>query len=1305
MTGRRTNSNGSADHLASRLARALVVAVAVAVWILLQSARALALEPVAIAPDQDRVEITPHAQFLDRRGDSIQVETAPGADGMAGRMSVRASAAGINPTWLVFALRNNSDRPIERWLTAERYNPIGSGIIWPDLDAKRIEAVTPSIGFLPDRVASERADLFRITLEPGQTVTYAAELASDRFARVYVWKPLAYELHVRDRQLFNGIMLGITGVLGIFLTAVFAANHKLIFPSAALVTWCVLAYLCVDFGLWHKLFQLPADGNSLYRSATEAAMAASLLIFLYIFLRLTGSNGIARMLLSVWMIAQLSLIAVAIIDARLASTFARASFAVIGCFGITATCYLALRGQDRALALLPTWILLLVWIFAATVTLTGRLSGEAVVSSLSGGLVLITVLIGFTVTQFAFRSYEPLYGASPNEQQIRSLAIDGSGSALWEWNARRDEIKTGPMIEATLGLNPGELSRTVDDFCAHLHPADRERFRLLLWSVKERGGGEVRTEIRMLHADNSYRWFDLEAGAVPSPELRVLRFVGLMREITESKRVQERLLHDAVHDSLTGLPNRELFLDRLGIAIARAKREPTVAPAVLLIDFDKFKSVNASFGLIVGDSLLLTLARRMQHHVGPMDTLARLGGNQFVLSILKAPDPAELTQLAETLRVSIRSPIKLAGQDIVLTAAIGIAMFDRSINTAEELLKEAEIAMYRAKRGGADRVELFRPEMRGEVDDRITIESGLRQAIDRKQLMVLYQPIVSLATEELAGFEALVRWQHPKLGLLNPVKFVPLAEKSDLIVQIGSYVINEAIEDAANWQRILPRAERPLFVSVNVSSRELFHQDLLQEIRRAVGRSVLPTGCLRLEITESLVMENPERAVEVLEWLRSAGAGLSLDDFGSGYSSLSYLQRFPFDTIKIDRDLVQASGSDENGSTIVRSIIALVHELGKKVVAEGVEVRTDVGFLRSIGCEYAQGFYYGEPIPQREVERMLQQIRKSENRLQYTGFFRTTTKHKEEQRARRKKRPHPSAQAVGDAETASTAANPAAGAGPGANAQAAKSSLRAARGMRTRVRNAGSRPPADAGESNQAQPPQPRAPASSGALPPTPAPQQPAAAQAVPVSGPGATRPAGTQPIIQAASDVGGLSNRPPPLYVPPPLPPAHGGPASVPPPLSPTPGAAASVNPNQAGQPAGRSPGPGAAPAGPAVAMPAAPPQQTAARPPVSPAHAVDTIAEAMQQPSLDRPGNNAPTPPEPQVGRGQPLGPPPQSGQSVSALPASRPRPTLTDLSTLPPDIAASLSRLSREGAAPEAETPPPPATPSVNSKETAD
>lgn len=962
---------------------------------------ARALEPIVVQPNLSRMEITTLGEAYQSQGDSIQVETAPGPDGVTGRMSVRASSPGADPNWMVFALTNSTDRPVERWLTADRYNIVGSGTVWPDLDARRIEAVTPSVGFVPERIKSDRADVFRITLEPGQTITYVTELSSERFARLYLWQPLDYEIKTRDRQLFNGVMLGLTGLAAIFLTAIFLANHKLIFPAAALVSWSAMMYLCVDFGLFHKLFNLRPEDNAVYRAASEAGLAASLLMFMSTFLRLGLWHGLARMLIGVWIVAQLALIAVAIIDPRLAATFARMSFAAIGAVGAIFTLVLAFRGQDRAVSMVPTWVILLVWTFATGLTLSGRLGGDIIVSGLVAGLVLVVILIGFTVTQYAFRSVDPVYAGAPDELQSRSLALAGSGASVWEWNMRRDEIRSGHEMEISLGLMPGELTGKVDEFIVHVHPTDRERFRTMLLSAQERAGVRIRSDFRMHHADNSWRWFELEAASVPTHDGRSLRCVGLMRDVSDTKRAHERLLRDAVHCSLTGLPNRALFQDRLRTAVARANTEGGVKPALMFIDIDKFKNANASFGLNRGDSLLLTVARRLQRNVGPTDTVARIGGDQFAMLITGDQDVKNLNNLAERVRRSLRASIPLGNQEVVLTASIGIAVYEGEGSEADDLLREAELAMYAAKRAGADRTARFDPSMRQEADQRIEIENDLRKALDKGQLKVLYQPIVYLPTRTLMGFEALVRWEHPKLGVLNPINFVPLAEESDLILRVGSFVLMRAATDAARWQKELPREDKPLFVSVNVSSKQLFRPDSVQEMRHILGRNIVPAGSIHLEITESLVMENPEQAIEVLNSLKASGAELALDDFGTGYSSLAYLQRFPFDIVKIDRELVRG-GSTVEGSAILRSMIALSHELSKDVVAEGIETKEEAANVREMNCEYGQGFHFGDAIPQREVLQLLKMVHRKES-SEPRALFRPKVKTKPTAPAKKKK--------------------------------------------------------------------------------------------------------------------------------------------------------------------------------------------------------------------------------------------------------------------------------------------------------------
>jgi diguanylate cyclase (GGDEF)-like protein/PAS domain S-box-containing protein len=950
---------------------ALVRAIFIALLVL-PAGLAHAIEAISVQPEQEKVDITAKGELYEGRGDKLQIETAPGPDGYIGRMAVQASTPGTNPGWLVFALSNPTSERIVRWLVAPRYTLADSRVFWPELDAGRVSAVTPSLGFRPEPLKSDRADMFRLNLEPGQTITFAAEMSSAQVPRLTLWDPNAYQSKQQDRMLFNGVLLGITGLLAIFLTAIFAANHRAIFPATALVAWAALAYFCVDFGFWNKLFPVGPDRTALYRAAAEAGLAASLVLFLYAFLRIGLWHVWIRTLFWCWIAAQFGLIFVAIVDPAFASGLARASTLAIAGVGTGLIAYLALRGQDRALALIPSWMLLVVWLFGAAMVVLGKLSGDVVISGLVAGLVLILVLLGFTVTQFAFRSTAgALNLGPPSLVQVKSLAVDGSGAYVFQWHAGKDLITVASEVEKELGLDPGSLNLPVEEFLQHMHNSDRERFRLMLWSLQEKQGGDLQIDFRLRRHDGTCLWYDLRGHATPSDNARLLRFVGLMRDVTSLKRSHERLMHDAVHDSLTGLPNRELFMDRLSGAITRSREGQANRPTVIFIDIDRFKNVNKSFGLVIGDSMLLTLGRRLGRHLNPQDTLARLGGDQFAILLISETDPHHVATLAERVRRALRTPMKISAKEIVLTASIGIVVHDGSQLTGQDMLREGEIAMLRAKRGGADRIEIFNPSMRGEDESRLPLESDLRRALERQEIAVLYQPITRLASNQLAGFEALLRWDHPTRGRLGAEDFIPLVEETGMIVELGSYVLSKALEEAAGWHKVLPRDRDPLFVSVNVSSRQLFRQDMVQEIRLMLAREAVPKGTLKLEITESLVMENPERAVEILTWLKTFGASLALDDFGTGYCSLSYLHRFPCDTIKVDRSLVRDSGLNGSTPLILRSIIALAHELGKEVVAEGVETAADASYLRSIGCEYGQGYYYGEPMAAKDVGSLL----------------------------------------------------------------------------------------------------------------------------------------------------------------------------------------------------------------------------------------------------------------------------------------------------------------------------------------------
>ena len=955
------------DCWLGRLSFNAIAAAAALVIALLVPSASRAVEAINVHTDTQAIDLTDAVDFQHTESDRIQVSTAPGADGIIRRIEVRARAGGNN--WAVFALANNGDEQIDRLVVAAHYRMVGSGLLWPDLGLSRIVYITPSSGDPPERQDNGGADVFRITLDPGTVITFVAELRTDNLAQLYLWEPDAYKDKLNSLTLYQGIVIGIAGLLALFLTILFVVKGSVMFPAAAALGWAVLIYIGIDFGFWPKVFDLSSGAERIWRASGEAILAATLLVFLFAYLNLNRWHVRYAHITVGWLAFLGALVAVALFAPAVASGIARISLFLVAVLGFGLVIYLATHNFDRAVMLIPTWLLLVIWVIGAALTVLGLVTNDIVGPALLGGLVLIVMLIGFTVMQHAFAGGGVASGIVSDIER-RALALTGAGDMIWDWDVSSDKVFTSPETEAALGLKHGALDGPAAKWLDVLHQGDRDRFRATLDSVLEQRRGRVVQDFRMRTADGHYLWFALRARPVVGSDGEVVRLVGTITDVTEFKTAEERLLHDAVHDNLTGLPNRELFLDRLKAVLGLAKSDPALRPTVLVIDIDRFKQVNDSVGMAVGDSILLTLAGRLGRLFKPQDTLARLAGDQFGMILLSERDSARITAFAETIRKTLRAPITFRDREIFLTASIGLALGGGEPNQAEDLLKDAELAMYHAKRTGGDRIDVFKEAMRARKSDRLSVESDLRRALERDEITILYQPIVRLEDRAVAGFEALARWNHPKLGRLSPAEFINIAEETGLIVELGLLVLDRAARQLSTWQRTL-RHREPLFASVNVSSRQLLRHDLIQDLRTVLGRAPLARGSLKLELTESAVMENPEHAAQMLHRIRELGAGLALDDFGTGYSSLAYLQRFPFDTIKIDQSFVRMSAKGTR-PVILRSMIALAHDLGMDVVAEGAETDSDAVELFQLGCEYAQGFVFGEPMSAERARALLE---------------------------------------------------------------------------------------------------------------------------------------------------------------------------------------------------------------------------------------------------------------------------------------------------------------------------------------------
>ena len=918
---------------------------------------ALAIEPIKIAREDVALDLSQAVELYRNQGQNFQVSTAPGIDGIVRRIEVEALDERSSGDWAVFALANTTDRQLDRLIVAPHYRLVGSGLIWPDLGSNRIAAITPSEGFALDRQASRDGDMFLVTLNPGSIVTFIAELSSPRLPQIYLWEPEAYKDTINSYTLFRGIVIGIAGLLALFLTILFVVKGTSMFPATAALSWAVLAYICIDFGFLNQVMEITAGSERLWRAGTEIALAATLVVFLYTYLNLNRWHLHFSYAAFSWVLALAALSGVLLFDPSVAAGIARFSFALTAAIGLGIVAYLSFKGYDRAIMLVPSWLMILVWLAGSWLAVTGALDNDIAQPALGGGLVLIILLIGFTVMQHAFAG-GALHQGLFSDMERQALAVTGSGDTVWDWDVLRDRVVTKPDVSRQLGLPQGSLHGPARNWLPALHVDDRDTFRTTLDVILEHRRGRVSQSFRMRGADGHYHWFTLKARPIIGSDGEIIRCVGTLVDATEQKKAEERLLHDAVHDNLTGLPTRELFLDRLEAIIAIAKAEEKVRPTVIVVDIDRFKQVNDGLGISAGDTILLTIARRLHRLLKPQDSLARFSGDQFAMLLLSEQEPTRVAAVAEAMKKAINAPITFAKREIVLSASLGLVSWTASQANAGDMVKDAELAMHQAKRFGGDRIEPFRPAFRSIGTDRLQLESDLRRAVERQELRLAYQPIVRLEDRSIAGFEALLRWDHPRRGQIPPADFIPVAENCGLIVPLGLFAMQQAADDLAMWQKQI--GEVPLSVSVNLSSRQLIRRDLVSDVRSVVARANIKPRCFRLELTESLVMDNPEQSAHILAKLKQIGIGLSLDDFGTGYSSLAYLTRFPFDTIKIDKSFIDDTSPKR--SVLLRSMVGMAHELGLAVVAEGVADENDALELRQMGCEYVQSFMFGPPI-------------------------------------------------------------------------------------------------------------------------------------------------------------------------------------------------------------------------------------------------------------------------------------------------------------------------------------------------------
>ena len=927
-----------------------------------------ALEVTPVQLEVDLLDLTEVVDIRVDHGTEFQVSTAEGADGLVRRVTVSDSEGG-NDDWAVFALENSTNEQLDRLLVVPHFRLVNSGVLAPDLGAERIATVVASHGVAPVKEESLVADVYLITLDPGAVVTYIAELKTPVLPKIYLWKPDAYIENLNSFTLFQGIVLGIAGLLAIFLTIAVVIKGTVMIPAAAVLAWSVLAFLCVDFGFLNKLFDISLINQEIIRATAEVLLVGSLFLFSFTYLHLFRW----QLKLSLVVLGTIVLVSALLITGyftpSLSAGVARILLVSVGILGTLFIVIQTIQRHERAIMLIPTWLVLLLLIAGAGLATSGHLDNETIQPALSGGLVMFALLIGLTVLQNVFATAPFAQGIISDGERL-ALAKIGSGDVIWDWDVESDQIYTDIQFEKILGKRPGELNSSARDWLKFIHPLDQNRYRQTLDAVIDSKRGRISQVFRFRGADGHYRAFSLKARPILGINAEVIRCVGTLHDVTAQTNSDERLLRDVLYDNLTGLPNRGLFIDRIACSLVNESSDKPVFPIVIVFNIDRFKEINDSRGLSVGDSILLTVARRLSRILKPQDTLARIGGDQF--GILKCADFSErqAKEFIGVIRKSLKSPIGISDSNIKITCCFGFVVETYSQISAPELLRKAEFALYHAKSLGTDQIEVFDAKQEKLYSTEHLKESDLRKAIDENELLFEFVPIVRLENQKVTGFKINVGWQHAKQGFITSDEIFKIFESTGLIDELGMHVLNRVALQLIEWQKITQSGES-IFAHVSLAPQLVLGHNFISDLKEILDSHLFNPSLLRLELSEAGIMSNPELASRILMRLKALGVGLVLDNFGTIYSSLNFLNQLPFDTLKIYSDIGESIPGRKNYPLTSGKIVELAHELKMEVVVVGADAEADINNLKKVGCEYVQGSVNQYPLSLAEVNELI----------------------------------------------------------------------------------------------------------------------------------------------------------------------------------------------------------------------------------------------------------------------------------------------------------------------------------------------
>ena len=872
--------------------------------------------------------------------------------------------------WSLYSIHNSSDVALDFIIEVEPQHFAGSGLLrLLPFGNTAVGAVATAGPDIIKPYGNPAQSAYAFTIARGQTLNIAIE-SNGTSSNPTLWKRSAFESQLANSTFFLGLVLGVAFLVTLSILALYSFRPHNALLAGWLFAFASLLFMLSESGLLSQALQAFSTANlssGIIRATIETIFAVALLLCVLSFTSIRKKNP----LVGFFMILLFTLLGAnfiyAFVDVDRATSASRFAFGLIVLLGfvITAWC----RRTQAALvdSGFLFWLSIGAWTVLAGILTqaAGRKAGLSIV--LVAALAAVLVALALVLLRFVFTqglASKPFI----TDANRRSLALTSARHVLWDWQIADHFLDVGEELPKSLGFDPRTWGRNAEQrFVEAMHPIDAAAYLAEIDGDRLQVGRNFDLDLRLRNAEGSYRWFELRARVVPGPNQMPDRCIGTLTDVTKQKENEERLLLDAVHDPVTGLPSRALFMDRFDRELGKPLG---LQLRMLLIDLDRFKTLNDALGHDQGDRLLQAAGARIQDCLTDDESVARISGSQFAVLAIETLAQRTARDLAKSIAEALSETIVLGQQEISLTCSIGISNQSERGLISQDMQKQAASALLEATRLGGGKIIMFNKKLKDNRASDLAFESELRRAISKDEIEIHFQPICRLADLSIAGLEALARWRHPTKGLLPPLEFIALAEQAGMIGEIGQIVLASAARQLGVWQRVLRRDDH-FFVSVNISPTHFLAAGFLEQVQAVIAREGLKPSSLKIEVTESVIMRHPDRALRLFERLRSLGVGLACDDFGTGFSNLSSIRDLPFDTLKIDRSFLTPESFDTRGGMIITTITDLAHGLGMMVVAEGIETQMQIDRLAQLGCDLGQGYFIGEPKPANDITDML----------------------------------------------------------------------------------------------------------------------------------------------------------------------------------------------------------------------------------------------------------------------------------------------------------------------------------------------